>query len=242
VLKGILAAALVLGLCAACASTQAPYTADPSGGPAGQDGADAAAAQGLRSAGRNPVIVFFPFTGGSASDLYTRHYEASLAGLPVHVLLLDGTGSVSDYNTGPAWSATIERYEQQVQDRLQELRGESDVDTSRVILAGYSEGGDLSWALTQRHPERYVGAIVMGSRCSYRNKTAPKEQAARGFRYYFAVGENEDPARSGGTEAAKTVLDRAGVRHRTGIVQGGEHAAATPGMLSDALRFVLGGE
>ena len=99
-------------------------------------------------------------------------------------------------------------------------------------------GGDLSWALSQRNPERFRGAIVMGSRASYR-ADAKTAALAPSRRYFFTMGELEDPERITAAKHAVTFLERSKLAHRHVVVpQGGHESAPLPTFL-EALEFVL---
>ncbi|MFI5280304.1 MAG: dienelactone hydrolase family protein, partial [Gemmatimonadales bacterium] len=110
-----------------------------------------------------PVLVMLPASNG-LSDAMLRSYPNTGEWV---VVLSAGLGSTEDYRTNEIWERTIERYERQLRADL-DLLAASHVDTSRVILTGFSMGGDLAWALSVRNASRVRGAVVMGSRMSYR--------------------------------------------------------------------------
>lgn len=198
---------------------------------------------GYREGERYPVVFLLPFTGGSATDLFNWNYRAAYSGLmarqKVIVVLLEGLGSAEDYATAAAWTSTIESYEQKIQWDIERWGLRSGFDRERIILAGFSMGGDLAWALSQRQPERYAGAIVMGSRCVYRNPGAPAKLAKQDFHYFIAMGENEEPARKAGAKAAAKLLDSAKVGHRDVNVSGG-HVPAPADVFVEAINYVVG--
>ncbi len=212
-----------------------------------------------------PVVVFLPYTTGTAEDLLGQ-YERELAraigssrrsppgfdalvqrlgaqdGGPgsFALLLVAGRGSAADYATGEAWAHTIQRYERQVFGDLA-LYAAAGLDTTRVVLVGHSLGGDLAWAIALRNPARVHGAVVMGSRASYRASPADhRALAARGVRIAFLMGEREEAARLAGARRAAGVLDALGVAYRWEDIPGAGHTWAPLPSLAGALGFVLG--
>ncbi len=189
-----------------------------------------------------PILVLLPFTGGSATDLLDRWYREAL---PAHarargyiVVLPDSAGSYEDYSTGAAWAATLKRYTEQIASDVAEAVGKYQGDATRVALAGYSMGGDLAWALIQRDRERYSGAVIMGSRASYREKGALERLAQRQARLFFFMGEQEDEVRMAGSRAAQAAAHKAEVAVHTGG-SAGEHVTAPPSVFAEAIDYVL---
>lgn len=113
-------------------------------------------------------------------------------------------------------------------------------DTTRVVLAGFSMGGDLSWAIALRNPQRFRGAIVMGSRAGYRAR--PQDHRAlveHGARFFFTMGEHDEEARVTGARAAAQFLERLSVPHLYREIPGAGHESAPLPMFAEAPEFVL---
>ncbi|MCC2655022.1 MAG: putative esterase [Panacagrimonas sp.] len=190
-----------------------------------------------------PILVLLPFTGGAAYDLLDRWYTASL---PVHaahrgliVVLPAAAGSAQDYASGAAWTGTLDRWTRDVAVAVDEAVARHGGDPRRVVLAGYSMGGDLAWALMQRQRDRYAGAIVMGSRATYREKGALEHLATRGFRVSYFMAASEDAARVAGAQAAQSAATRAGIAMKSSTAPGG-HVPAPPLLFADALDHAFG--
>jgi pimeloyl-ACP methyl ester carboxylesterase len=209
-----------------------------------------------------PVVIILPATYEGAARLLEhvgmrsvseaslqREFEALVnrllpgggaSGRGFAAILVSGSGHPTDYITGEAWSRTIQRYEQQALADLATFASRHRLDTTRVVLAGWSMGGDLAWALALRNPSRFRGAIVMGSRASYRPRPADhRALAERGMRFFFAIGEAEENVRLVGARAAARFLEQLGVEHRYREIPGAWHSPAPPEMFAEALAFLL---
>lgn len=116
------------------------------------------------------------------------------------------------------------------------------IDTTRVVLAGFSLGGDLAWALAVRDPARFRSAVVMGSRAGYRGRPADhRALPQRGARFFLTVGAREEEVRLAGARAADRLLTELGVAHQYREIPGGQHVWAPLPLFTEALDFVLGG-
>jgi len=191
---------------------------------------------GYDSGRRYPVLVMLPASNGTAVAMRRSYPQTG----PVIVLLAAGTGTPADYATNSSWAGTIARYERQLRADVAALVASGHADPGRVYLAGFSMGGDLAWALTLRNPELVKGAIVMGSRMSYRSNAADHAALkSRHVRFYLIMGEDEDAGRFRGVEAARSLLDSLDVSYRYRRVSDLGHLRAPANVFADALEFVL---
>ena len=213
-----------------------------------------------------PVVEILPATGSTAETLLQtylsrvglgrlyaetpqRQMEALLpylfpdtghVGRDFIVVLVRGRGSPDDYRSQRAWERTIARYERRVLGDLQALAATRLVDTTRLVLAGLSLGGDLAWAITLRNPGRIHGAVVMASRASYRpDADAARALALTGVRFFLTMGDADNRTRQRLARAAAGMLDRIGVANRFRVLPGVGHEPAPPAVFAEALDYVL---
>jgi len=155
------------------------------------------------------------------------------------VVLAHGRGSAADYRTAAAWSATIARYERQVVADLRAVADRYRVDPARFAVAGFSLGGDLSWALALRNPRLLHGAIAMASRVTYRPEGNVFAPELRRSRFFQTMGTADEAERQRLARAAADVLEREGIEHRFRAIPGGRHEPAPIATFAEALDFVL---
>jgi predicted esterase len=251
-----------------------------------------------------PLVVFLPYTGGSAKDFYNiynfqanegggmgyREFEVDLARLADSLkrmptedevnryaflqelalnadrkeptqneefthflssvfgeeaknkgfiaLIPSGSGSTKDHSW-EGFEACIFRYENRILKDIDSLTQKYNIDQSKIILAGFSLGGDLGWAISQRYPEKFKGAILSGTRCGYAEKGMMQRQAKQGAKYYISMGELESAARMTGAKGAMTLLNTAGIKHKFATIPQAEHEPATFEQFKEALNFIL---
>ena len=184
---------------------------------------------------RYPVVVMLPASNGTSEAMRRTYPDVG----KVIVLLASGTGTTADYATNAAWSATIHRYESQLQRDVGALIESGRADRERVVLAGFSMGGDLAWALTLRNPGLVSGAVIMGSRMSYRSSAQDHDALRRDHRFAILMGEEEDRSRAAGARAGKDFLEDLGVPVRYREVDHLGHLRAPPEDFLRALDYVL---
>lgn len=190
---------------------------------------------------RYAPIVLLPYTGGSAQDLYRWKYRSFFnqhSRSDIVLILPPESGDADDYETGEDWAETVAEWEEELAETLDEAAEVVKLDRERVILAGHSMGGDMAWALMQRKPDRYAGAVIMGSRCNWRQRGSPEKLASRSVRVAFSVGEKEREIRRKGAQLARGVLEKVGVLVRWDDMPGG-HIPAPNRLFSEQLDFVL---
>lgn len=170
------------------------------------------------------LVVMLPFTGGNASQLYNAAFNFSFHAQKTQFVLAlqPETASAADYNTGAAWADTIARYEVSVKTTMDAVANEAQLKPLQTILAGYSVGGDLSWALLQRKTDWFDGAIVMGSRSTYRGgKKAMQQLKAKQAAVYFVIGSQDQ--RKTAMQAASQYLAKFNIPNLLETLNGVDH-------------------
>ncbi len=167
---------------------------------------------------RYPAMVFLPYTGGSPASAFSNYLAAAYARSKLAdnliIVLPDGDGDAGDYDDHEDWAETVEDWDNLLDAALAQAMARYPIDEQRVYLGGYSMGGDLSWALALRRPGRYAGALVMGSRCSWRAPPSMRVLSKLQRRFIFLMGSRDAPSRVQGMEAAVRLVDRRGIPHR----------------------------
>ena len=171
-----------------------------------------------------PALITLPGTtltpANYVEEPFSEQYKTRTEN-PFIVILLPVTGSKNDYPPLGDIALTIKRYEKLVRSNLDDLIPKYKIDKSRIVLAGSSLGGDLSWALTLRNPEVFrSGTIVINSQSTYPDEGSMKQLAAKGARFVLISSEIDQENRLRCMRIAAKKLADNGVTHWFGVIPG----------------------
>jgi pimeloyl-ACP methyl ester carboxylesterase len=186
---------------------------------------------------RYPLFVMLPPTG-DASDWIAPYVQAAIPLDTYYVMLTPGAPLRSDYS--PHFGAYLGWVDARVLPDLDHALATLPIDPEEVYATGFSLGGDVSWALVVRHPDRFRGALVMGSRSTAgAARGAADTLARRHARIAFTMGNDDDAGRQRGIERASRWAERAGITTRLFRFEG-VHQVPPPDVLREAVRLMLG--
>ncbi|MFP4509751.1 MAG: hypothetical protein ACLFNQ_06440 [Spirochaetaceae bacterium] len=187
-----------------------------------------------------PVVVFLPYTNGDSEEQARAFGFRPGEHTGSVIVLPPGRFSTDDYL--PDFLSFVEWYEERLLADLEELERSHSIDSARIVLAGYSLGGDLAWALSVRNPSLFAGAVVGGSRSSYPvGGGVLQELVENSFRGAFLIGAGDSPQRFDGLNLARTRLEDAGGEVLYREYPGG-HVNPPVALAQEALIFSLGGD
>ena len=188
------------------------------------------------------ATIFIEIYVGSLADQKTRQqtFNDLTAGIAQDFILVlpPGYGSTQDH-TGPGFSNCIGRYDACIKNELAKLETEYGIDTTKLYLAGFSLGGDLTWALTQRNPGMFKGGVVMGSRCSSYKEGSMKILTQNKAKFYFGMGGLEDEVRMKGSTNARAKLKAAAIVFNYYEIPEAGHEPLPLDKFKEALNFVM---
>ena len=192
---------------------------------------------------KHAVLVLLPYTGGTSADLFRWYYASSYpkrgADAPL-LVLLDEKGKHRDYRSGAKWAETVREYESEIRLVLGDLATQYSIDPERIALGGFSMGGDLSWALALRNPQTFRGAVIMGSRCTWREPGGPSKLRDQGARVAFFMGSDDQRVRQSGIHAARDLLETAGVDVRYAELEDRRHLPVPAAAFWESVDWALG--
>lgn len=183
-----------------------------------------------------PLLILLPYTGGTAEEK-ARAFGFEPGKQEDAVLLLpEGRFYGSDYL--PDFLSFVDWFEQRLYSDISAAVDAYSIDPGRIYLAGYSLGGDMSWALTVRNPEDFAGAIIAGSRSSHPVHDDTVEVLADSdFRAAFLIGDSDTPNRYKGLNHAHALLERGDVKTIYREYPGG-HELPPQDLSVEALEFI----
>ncbi|TVQ19110.1 MAG: alpha/beta fold hydrolase [Spirochaetaceae bacterium] len=185
-----------------------------------------------------PVFIPLPPTGSSSLNM-ARSLGLDPERQTQFILLLPpGRPQRTEYL--PDFISFVQWYEERLLEDLARLFEMHSADRARVYLGGYSLGGDLSWALAARNPDRIAGAVMAGTRASYPVSASTLERMHQtGFRGALLIGASEETGRYNGINSVRSRLEQAAVTHTYTEYRGG-HTMPPRTVLQEQVAFVTG--
>lgn len=184
-----------------------------------------------------PLVIFLPWTGGEASrnhELYAHGFDR----LEPFISMITPEAASTQDHSSPGFEAATFRYENRILKDLKVLEERQIVDTNKIILVGFSMGGDMSWALAQRHPGIFRGAIISGSRTSWPEKNSIAQIKSNGAKFYFVMGSDERADRLAGLTSTLGLLDKNQIPYKYERTPG-NHVWPTFEQFAAGLEFLL---
>lgn len=187
-----------------------------------------------------PLLVFLPYTTGTSRD-FLRGKDALLTKDEYIILLPAGRPQRDHYL--PDFRSYIKWFEESLFRDINYYSQRYSIDRDRMVLVGFSLGGDLSWALAARNPSMFAGMVISGTRCSYPlTDDAAAALLDRDFRVSFFIGQNELQARSEGMQRARERIDNKNIEYRFESVPGGHTSGSNEKIVASILWVLEGGK
>jgi len=187
-----------------------------------------------------PLLIFLPYTTGTSRD-FLRGKETLLA-KNEYIILLPAGRPLRDHYL-PDFRSYITWFEESLFRDIEYYSLRYSIDKQRIVLVGFSLGGDLSWALAARNPSIFSGIVISGTRCSYPlSDDAAAAMLERNFRVSFYIGENELQARSEGMQRARDRIDNQNIDYRFETVPGGHTSGSNERIVSSIIWVLEGTE
>jgi len=175
----------------------------------------------LSDTGLLPIIV--ALHGGNASaDEFTEYWQAISDKTQSVVILPPGIIRESDITN--SWGQDVHPVEKLLCDLIPAIYEQKLGDTSRIYLAGYSQGAHMAIEVGLRHPRLFAGVISI---CGFVNED-PDSQELRiakgeGLRVCMIVPEGEMDLFKTSIVKERENLERAGVQTKFELIKGMVH-------------------
>lgn len=171
-----------------------------------------------------PVIFVFPGIGGWMPEIRDIH-----SGSKAIIVRMYGSQTMEG-----GFEQTLKRCENQLFSITNNLHQRYFVDSAKSILVGYSLGGDVTFAVAQRHPLTFRRIMILSSRCTYRMEPVPV--GIEGQRYFFLMGDND--VRLPQQQQACAYVDSCGAQTEQCIVPGLGHTAVPSTYIEQGLEMM----
>lgn len=181
-----------------------------------------------------PLIIALHGSGGTPDEMEMAWKNVAAK----HNAILCVPGGMRPLGRGYQWMF-MDESEWLILHALDMCKKRHNIDPQRVVLTGFSQGGNMSFYMAMRHPELYRGVVPVAAH--YESNVAPLPQpAAKSMpRFALLVGAQDEGAAS--YRELDAALRKAGVPARLKIYPGLGHAFPPDHEreLDLALQFVL---
>lgn len=135
-----------------------------------------------------PLIVAMHGYGGNMEETIDAWKDAAAE---VGAILLTPQGGFRLDNNAYHWGRGIDAIEENVLDAIDDVVEDYNVDTSKVVIAGFSQGGWASWLLAVRNPDIFRGAIPVAGRFVGVSPESLEDEELEKLRVFVMVGADD---------------------------------------------------
>lgn len=186
-----------------------------------------------------PLVVALHHYNGNMKNTTDRWRKAAS---DVGAILLTPQGTVKEDGDGYSWGADINTIETDVMKAIDAVMDKHKVDTKKIVLGGYSQGGWATWAIAARNPDTFRGIIpVCGAVRPEIEKDLELPEAGH-LRAWIMLGSEENSIVIDSNKRAAKLLKQAGAKVDLEVYEGVGHGFPknSDEELTKALRFILG--
>jgi len=188
---------------------------------------------------KSPLLVALHHMGGSMDGDVDRWRDAAEE---VGAVLVCPQGTIKMGDGAYQWGFNTTEIEKNVMRAMDAAMDDFAIDQDRIVLAGFSQGGWITWHLGMTHPDTFRGLIPVGGLYRQVTGSAATPRDLKKLRVFVMVGENEQEDVVKSNREAAGSLEKLGAKVKLNVYDGVGHAF--PGNSHEeqikALKFVLG--
>ncbi len=167
-----------------------------------------------------PLIVALHGRGGTAEGFVDEWKDVAAAAGAI-LALPRAVRSVS--MSGFGWTGADEA-EAIVNSALKQVTEQYAIDSKRIVLTGFSQGGSMSYIIAGRQPARFRGVIPVGGFYDPALATPRSMSPSGGAKYYIMVGDSDRPDVVQANRRAAADLQSTGLEVKLVVFPGLGHA------------------
>ncbi|MCZ6815979.1 MAG: dienelactone hydrolase family protein [Planctomycetota bacterium] len=185
-----------------------------------------------------PLIVALHHYHGNMGRTIDRWKDAADE---VGAILLTPQGTVEMGGNQYHWGDDLDTIEDNVLDAIDDVMDEYKVDSHKVVLGGFSQGGWATWGLALRNPDLFAGIIPVCGRFEPESESALGRDGLEKLRVFIMLGADLREQVIDGNKDAARRLRKIGAKVKTNVYEGIGHSFPEDRTreLVKALRFVF---
>lgn len=187
---------------------------------------------------KSPLLVALHHMGGSMDAAVDRWKDASDE---VGAILLCPQGTLKMDDDVFQWGMNMDEIEKNIMRAMDAAMDDYNIDQDKIVLAGFSQGGWITWHLGLTHPDTFRGLIPVGGMRREVGGSAASQKELKKLRVYIMVGSDERDEVVKSNRDAAGELEKIGASVKLNIYEGVGHdfpKNATQEQIA-ALKYVL---
>lgn len=182
------------------------------------------------------LIIALHGSGGTPDEMETVWKSAAAK----HNAILCVPGGIRPLGNGYQWMF-MDESEWLILHALEFCKKEHSIDPKRIVLAGFSQGGNMSFYVAMRHPELFCGVIPVAAHYEPNVEPMPDPPAPSMPRFAMLIGAKDEGTAS--CRQLEAALRKIKTPVRLKVYPGLGHALPPnyEREFDQALQFVLGG-
>lgn len=156
-------------------------------------------------------------------------------------LLIAPQSSEETGDGGYGWTS-VAQADTIVRKGIEQARKKYNIDDSRIVIAGFDQGGAMAYGVALKNPGKYVGAVLVCTR-QVPDAKAKHFKAAKkaGTRFFFAAGKSD--RMNAFTKAAHSEIESARLKTKLELFDSNGHSwpSKPRGLQLEAMNFMLDG-
>lgn len=191
--------------------------------------------KGLNKSKAAPLVVALHGFGSSAMEEKDTWREAA-ARVGAVLLTPQGTNQRgSSYN----WGDNLDEIEENIMSAIDDVMDKQNIDKKKIVIAGFSQGGQIAYALALRNPDTFCGVIPVCGLCK-ESESAFDDDAVKNLRVCILYGSDDEDEILDSNKKAAEKFKQSGAKVSVKAYDGGHaYPSDADEMLADALKFVL---
>lgn len=191
--------------------------------------------KGLNKSKAAPLVVALHGFGSSAAEEKDTWREAA-ASVGAILLTPQGTNQRgSSYN----WGDNLDEIEENIMSAIDDVMDKQKIDKKRIVIAGFSQGGQIAYALALRNPDTFCGVIPVCGLCK-ESESAFDDDAVKNLRVCILYGSDDEDEILDSNKKAAEKFKQSGAKVTVKAYDGGHaYPSDADEALADALKFVL---
>lgn len=185
-----------------------------------------------------PLLVALHHLGGSMDAAVERWKDAADE---VGAILLCPQGTIRTDDGVYQWGMSTDEIEKNVMRAMDAAMDDYNIDQDKVVLAGFSQGGWITWHLGLTHPDTFRGLIPVGGPYRQAASSISTQKELKKLRVYVMVGGDEREEILQSNRDAAGELEKIGAKVNLKVYRGIGHDFPSNAKEEQiaALKFVL---